>query len=82
MARVFHDTSSAYGAVTVDVSSADQNIAAGCRGIYVGVTGNVKVDLPNNSAVIFVAAPVGILPVQATKIYNSGTTATSMLALY
>lgn len=80
--RVQKDISSAFGAVAVDVSSADQSLAAGCRGLYVGVSGNIKIDMPNATGVTFSNVPVGVLTVQAVKVYQTGTTATTMLALY
>lgn len=54
-----------------------------CRALYIGVTGDVKVNLPGQTVgVVFKAVPVGILPVQATRVYATGTTATDIVALY
>lgn len=80
--RVQRDISSAFGAVPVDVSAADQALPAGCRGLYIGTTGDVKIDMPNATGIVFPNVPVGILTVQATNIYNSGTTASDIVALY
>lgn len=80
--RIQKDVSSAFGALAVDVSSADQALIAGCRGLYIGTTGDVKVDMPNATGITFTAVPVGVLPVQATKVYESGTTASDIVALY
>lgn len=56
---------------------------AATRGVYVGVAGDVKVDLVGTgTAVVFKAAPVGILNVQAKRVYSTGTTATNLVALY
>lgn len=54
-----------------------------CRSIYVGVTGDVTM-VPSKSgqSVLFKAVPVGILPVQCSRIYATGTTATNIVALY
>lgn len=82
MSGIYHDVSSAHGAVAVDVSSADQSLALGCRGLYVGTTGDIKVDLPSNTGITFTNVAVGIFPVQVTKVYNSGTTASGIVALY
>jgi hypothetical protein len=50
-------------------------------GLYVGGTGDVKVDLVGGGTVTFKAVPVGtILPVQVTKVYATGTTATFLVA--
>lgn len=54
-----------------------------CRGIYVGVTGNVVcVDL-DSTAVTFTAVPAGaVLPVRAIRVNSTSTTATNMVALF
>jgi len=59
------------------------NLPTVCKAIYVGVTGDVKVDLTQTgTAIVFKAVPVGILPVQAMRVYSTGTTATNLVALY
>lgn len=55
---------------------------AATKGIYVGVAGDVKVDMVDGGTVTFKAAPLGILRVQARRVYLTGTAATNMLALY
>lgn len=66
-------------AVTASDSSAlDRTSTA----LYIGVSGDVKVDLENSGTVVFKAVPVGILPVRATKVYSTGTTATYILSLW
>ncbi len=71
---------------TVAVTPNDStDLAQGaCRGIYVGGDGNISVDTPGGStAVIITAAKAGtILPIRATRIRLTGTTATALLALY
>ena len=53
------------------------------RALYVGVTGNIKVDMADTgSAITFTAVPVGIIPIQVTRVYATGTTATDIVALY
>lgn len=51
------------------------------RSIYVGVSGDVKVDMAEGGTVIFKAVPVGILPIRPKRIYVAGTTATNILTL-
>lgn len=56
-----------------------------CRRVYVGSSGNVKVDLANGSTLTFSDVPAGsLLPVSVTKIYSTanGTTASNLIALY
>jgi hypothetical protein len=56
---------------------------AAIKGIYVGVSGDVKVDLvAGGSGITFKAAPVGLLRIQAKRVYATGTTATNLVALY
>lgn len=53
------------------------------RGVYVGVTGNVKVTMYGSGTVVFVAVPAGVtLPIRVKQIWSTGTTATSLLVLY
>jgi hypothetical protein len=53
------------------------------RGIYLGATGNVSLDNGTDSAVIFVALAAGVIhPIRATRVRATGTTATSILAIY
>jgi hypothetical protein len=75
-------TVSARRAVTVatsDTVTYDQPT----RGVYVGVGGTVKVDMVSGGTVTFVGVVAGtLLPIQVERIYATGTTATSMVALY
>jgi hypothetical protein len=50
--------------------------------LYVGGTGDIKIDTPNGDTVTFSAVPVGIFPVRANRVYSTGTTATNIVALY
>jgi hypothetical protein len=54
------------------------------RGIYVGVGGDLKVTLAQDgSAVTFIGLSGGIIhPIAASRIWATGTTATSILGLY
>ncbi len=54
------------------------------RGIYVGGTGNITCRLLNDSAdVVFTAVPVGaILPIRASHVRATGTTATFLISLF
>jgi hypothetical protein len=54
------------------------------RGLYVGSFGNLTVDMADGgSSVVFVGVQGGtILPIQVTRIYATGTTATNIVGLY
>lgn len=74
------DTASAFDAVAVTLN--DSTVIPITRGLWVGVTGNIKATMASGSVVTFSAVPVGILPVQVKTVWSAGTTATTILALY
>lgn len=75
------DTVSARRAVGVSPSNA--TIIQPTRALYVGDTGNVAVTMVDGGEATFASVPPGsILPVQVTKIWSTGTTASNILALY
>lgn len=58
------------------------NFTNGARSLYVGVTGNVAVVTPAGTVVTFTAVPAGtVLPVEASRVNATGTTATSIVGL-
>jgi len=54
------------------------------RGLYVGGAGDVKVDMEGGeTGVVFSSVPAGsILPVRVLRVWATGTTATSIVALW
>ena len=51
--------------------------------IYVGVAGNVKVTTAQGDDVTFTGLLAGqVIPVQVTRVWSTGTTATSLLRIY
>ena len=52
--------------------------------IYVGVGGDVKVDVSGSgTAIVFKNCIAGtVLPVKVDRVYSTGTTATNLVALY
>jgi len=53
------------------------------RGVYVGGGGDLKVDMVSGGTVTFVGIGGGsLLPIQAVRFYATGTTATSIIAMY
>ena len=60
-----------------------EDLTVVARGLYVGSAGDVKVDMLGSGTVTFVAVQTGtILPVRAARVYSTGTTATSIIALW
>jgi hypothetical protein len=67
----------------VDISSTDHTFTATARGIYAGVAGDVKVDLPGATGITFTGLAAGIIhPIRAIKVYKTGTTATNMVGVW
>ena len=53
------------------------------RALYVGGTGNVTCLCRDESVVTFTAVPAGtILPIRVQRVNSTGTTATSIVAIY
>jgi hypothetical protein len=53
------------------------------RGLYIGVSGDVKVDMAGGgTAITFKAVPVGLLNIIVSRVYATGTTATNIVALF
>lgn len=56
-----------------------------CTAIYVAGAGNVSVNLPNSGVVTALVSSIGagqIVRINASRILNTGTTATGIYALY
>jgi hypothetical protein len=54
-----------------------------CRAIYVGGDGNISLVDGNAATIVFTGVTAGsILPVQTARVNATGTTATSIIALY
>lgn len=53
------------------------------RSLYIGVSGDVAVHMfGQTSAIVFKAVPVGILPICPDRVLVTGTTASSIIALW
>ena len=60
-------------------SGDDKN--AGCV-LYVGVSGDLRVTTIAGDDVVFVGMQAGFFPVQVIKVWETGTTATNIIALW
>lgn len=56
-------------------------LANPARSLYVGGTGNISVEMYGGGTILFSNVPVGILPIQVTRVNSTNTTATLMVAL-
>lgn len=58
------------------------NLSQWPAALYVGGTGDVKVDMANGGTVTFVNVPDGtFLPILVKRVYSTGTDATNIIAL-
>jgi hypothetical protein len=61
----------------------DTDLTNFTRGLYVGVSGDVKVDLVASGTVVFTDLIAGVIhPIRAKRVYATGTTATNIVGLY
>lgn len=51
------------------------------RALWVGVYGDVKVDLPDGGTAVTFKNVQGILPVEVTRVYATGTTSTNIVGI-
>jgi hypothetical protein len=59
------------------------DLARQTRGVYVGVAGDLKVTMVAGDVLTFVGLAAGLIhPIQVTRVWATGTTATSILALW
>lgn len=65
--------------VTPDDSN---DLATGCRALYVGTTGNIKLTTAGGNTVTFSSVPVGVLPVRCVRVFSTNTTASNIIALW
>ena len=68
------------GAAVTTSDSTDLTNSA--RALYIGATGDVKVKTWGGNVLTFVAVPIGFFPVSVTRVFATGTTATSIIALW
>lgn len=57
------------------------NLSNPTRALYIGGTGNLSVEMYGGGTAVFSSVPVGILPIQVTRVNSTNTTATNILAL-
>jgi len=64
------------------VTPSDSTTLVATRALYVGGSGDVKVDMAEAGTVTFYGVVAGsLLPIQVVKVYSTGTSATNIVAL-
>ncbi len=80
---IFDNTVPAVDAVAVTPSDTVNISANPCRALYVGGAGTVVAVMASGNTATFAGVLAGsILPFQITRVNNTSTTATLMVALY
>jgi hypothetical protein len=75
--------SSAVGAAAVTPSDTTDLTTAPTKGLYIGGSGNVKVDMSDGTTVTFTDLAAGVIhPISCKRVYATDTTATLILAVY
>lgn len=70
-------------AVVVNVAGQDQDLGKLTRGFWVGGTGDLAVLMASGKRVTFLSLPAGtLLPIAASKVFDTGTDATEIVALF
>lgn len=72
----------AYGGVAIDYSGGDQTLAQWGRGIYVSGTGDLRIQMLDDSIVTFPGLVAGVIyQLTAKKIIQAGSTAAGVVLL-
>lgn len=83
---MFHRGNKVQAGVATDLvpitPSDTADLPEACWAIYVNTPGNIRIKTLRGTVVTLSAVPVGVLPVGAARVYATGTTATSLLAVY
>ena len=58
------------------------DLSTSARALYIGGTGDVKVDTTGGDTVTFKAVPIGFMPVRVSRVHATGTTATEIIAVW
>jgi hypothetical protein len=82
MTRLLTDCMPASDAFAITPSDS-VDLSANTRGVYVGVSGNLKVDMENGQTVTFVGLVAGVIhPLCVKRVYSTLTTATNIVGVY
>ncbi len=78
------DYTAASGSAEAVTPDDGTDLPRGCRALYVGGTGTVVLILDKDSASVTLVGVVAgsVLPIRVKRVFATGTTATSIVALY
>lgn len=67
----------------VAVTPHDTNeLAAGCKALHIGAAGTISIIAVDDTEAVSLNVGQGILPIRAKVVKSTGTTATTIVALY
>lgn len=66
----------------VAVTPHDSNNIDPCVALYIGAAGTLKVTCFDGTDCTFAAVSAGVLPLRVKRVWSTGTSATSIVALY
>ena len=76
-------SNSAYQRAAAVTTSDTVNLSTTASALYIGVPGDVKVDMEvSGTGIVFKSVSVGILRGRFKRVYSTGTTATNIIALW
>lgn len=82
MAAPFSTTPDSCAVNCIAITPADSDLVAPVRALYIGGSGNIKINDTGGGAVTFYGVVAGtILPVMARRVWSTGTTATNIVGL-
>lgn len=80
---ILNDDAPAVSAVAITPSDSTDFTSLYSRALWIGNGGTVKVDMADGTTVTFEGCPTGsVLPIRCRRVYSTGTSATSILALF
>jgi len=82
MGEAYSGGASSPSSGAVAVTTSDSTVIVTTRSLYIGATGNLTVRMARGMDATFNSVPVGIMPIQVDKVYATGTTASSIVAMY
>lgn len=77
-----NNTAPAEGATLLTPSDGADLAVIPTRGLYIGTSGNLNVDMADGTTVLFSNVPVGVLPIRVKRVRSTNTTALLIIALY